>query len=79
MNCDNQQNRKYLRLFIYRKTHVEILRERDRIQYEKNRKILIKCGCGSEFKKHSLSSHVRSAKHLEFLERKIMQWCITEN
>ena len=33
--CNNYHNREYLRLFIYRKTHVEILRARSRLNKEK--------------------------------------------
>ena len=61
---ENYNIREALRLYIYRETHREILKERFKHQYVKNRIINIKCECGGEFKKVSLNHHIRTKKHL---------------
>lgn len=54
---------------IYRENNREMLAEKSKQNHEKSKIIKIKCECGSTINKHSIYSHIKSKKHLIFIDQ----------
>jgi hypothetical protein len=52
---------------IYRKKTTERKKESSKIRYEKLKKIIINCICGSVFNKHDEKRHYKSIKHQNYI------------